>query len=329
MMSDSYRSSTWDSDEWERPRRRRGGPFARFRRWLRGRHQEDSEYGYESTGNHWYWPGPLGGTVAVVLIVTVVLALPAVVAASWGRGFPTLPGHAAAPPVAEPGGPTPDFNPPPYPPWETPGADATVPTGIPTQPDAADPATSGGQTGPLPTPLPTPVPTPAGGGTGSRFVAVTGGGCPETRNASYFAAYPAGRPVHNLSGGWAGQGCTDRFWSVPMSGSATDDPATYVLWFFATAPVTRGQCGIWAYVPKGPSDQDVAGNPTFYDVLRARDDRRVIGTFSIKQAPNRGMWAYGGAFTFDGGQIAVRLGNRGSGSGRHGAAQILVNCAAR
>jgi translation initiation factor IF-2 len=164
------------------------------------------------------------------------------------------------------------------------------------------------------------------------FVAVTGGGCPAANNASYFAAYLAGWPVENLSGGWTGRGCTDRFWAVPMSGSANSDPGdTYVLWFFVTAPVTSGGCDIWAYIPKTGRDRDVAGNPTTYEVLRSKEDQKVIGTFSIRQPEHRGTWAHGGTFGFDGGKIAVKLRNRGTGTGdaRHAAAQVLVHCKPR
>jgi hypothetical protein len=317
-----------DDDDWGRyheledvpPER---GPFARLRA-LFGRDRSMHGSSHES-GRRWYWR-PFGGTAAVVLLATVLLAIPAVVAASWGDGFP-IPSFAAPAdqPGAAPGEPGLDFAAPAYPPFATPGGDASG------GPDPLQPSGSGGPgaSGPLPSPLPTPYPQGAGGA--GTFVAVTGGGCPETANATYFAAYPAGGPVANLSGGWPGEGCTDRFWSVPMSGSTSaDDPATYVLWWFHNLPIAGGTCGIWTYVPKGPRDEDVAGDPTFYEVLRGRDDRRVIGTFSVEQAPNRGTWAYGGAFDFDGGQIAVRLGNRGSGAdgSRHGAAQILVNCAA-
>jgi hypothetical protein len=175
---------------------------------------------------------------------------------------------------------------------------------------------------------PLPVTAPGAGS----FVAVTGGGCPAATNASYFAAYPAGSPVANLSGGWVNGKCTDRFWSVPMSGSADrDDPGTYVLWWFTTAPVTSGDCEIWVYVPKTARAADVAGDPTRYDVLRSNEDRSVIGTFSVRQVANRGSWVKGGTFGFDGGRIAVRLNNRGDGGGgaRHGAAEVLTRCTPR
>jgi len=158
---------------------------------------------------------------------------------------------------------------------------------------------------------------------------MTGGGCPAAANASYFAAYPAGRPVANRTGGYRGSGCTDKFWAVPMSGRATvDDPGTYVLWWFDTSPVTEGKCRVWAYVPKTANDRDVAGDPTRYEVLRSREDRTVIGTFAIRQPAHRGEWAEGGTFAIKGGRMAVMLRNRGLGTdgARHAAAQVIVNC---
>jgi hypothetical protein len=339
-MSDRY-SSRWDEDSyWDeeddddsryaqrrqrRPRSRLGGFWSRLKR--RG----------------WYWPAPLGGVTAILLIGTIVLVLPVVLLVGYGRGVPGPARVAAAPPApgqTGPGAPDPNFNQVPYPSQQSGFEDVYNPPAVAESPYVASPGApgasgrpgvpgyGGGPTGPLPSPLPTPVPARRPGA--STFVAVTGGGCPETSYASYFAAYLAGRPVFNLSGGWGEQGCSDRFWSVPMSGAADrDEPLTYVMWYFRTAPVNRGACGIWTYVPKGSDEKDSAGDPSFYQVLRSRDDRRVIGSFSIKQAPNRGTWAYGGTFNFDGGQIAIRLGNRGTGAdgARHGAAQVLVNCA--
>src|SRR5262249_29872229 len=118
-------------------------------------------------------------------------------------------------------------------------------------------------------------------------------------------------------------------WSVPMSGSSTvDDPATYVLWWFSTGSFTTGRCQIWAYVPAGARDADVAGAPTLFYVQRSRTDQSVVGTFAVQQAASRGSWVAGGTFARSGGAIAVRMGNRGLGSGgaRHGAAQIAVQC---
>jgi translation initiation factor IF-2 len=270
------------------------------------------------------------------LIATIVVVLPAVVLIGKGSNVATS-RVAAAPPAPGQSGRgslDPNFNQVPYPSQQSAFEDVYNPPAVAESPYLASPGASGvpgyggGPIGPLPSPLPTPFPARRPGG--QSFIALTGGGCPETSYASYFAAYLAGRPVFNVSGGWAEQGCTDRFWSMPMSGVADrDEPLTYVMWYFKTSPVNRGACGIWTYVPKGGNETDSAGDPSFYQVLRSRDDRRVIGSFSIKQAANRGIWAYGGTFNFDGGQIAIRLGNRGTGANgaRHGAAQVLVNCA--
>jgi translation initiation factor IF-2 len=215
-------------------------------------------------------------------------------------------------------------------------ADPTVsaPTGVYPTPTDSDPGSTpgaGATTGP-----PTRAPTatagqPAAGQSMPNLQLLTGVGCPDAANASYYAAYEAGAPVATLVGGFAGGSCAGWFWSVPMSGSAsTDDPDTYVLWSFTIAAPAQGKCDIWAFVPQGASPQDVAGKPTTYKVVRSRDDLGQIGTFTIDQTAHRGHWVDGGSFPYSGGQIAVQMVNRGTGSGggRHGAAQVGINCTA-
>jgi translation initiation factor IF-2 len=160
---------------------------------------------------------------------------------------------------------------------------------------------------------------------------LTGVGCPATADASYLASYPAGTPVPTLPGGWTGNNCAGWFWSVPMSGSAaTDDLGTFVLWYFNTGALPRGKCHIWVYVPQGNTPQEVAGNPTTYKVLRSRDDPQETGSFSIDQTANRAQWVDAGSFAFDGGHLAVKMVNRGSGAAgdRHAAAQLALGCTA-
>jgi translation initiation factor IF-2 len=160
---------------------------------------------------------------------------------------------------------------------------------------------------------------------------VAGAGCPVTANAGAFARYRAGSAVKLLAGGFAGAGCAGWFWSVPMSGSATtDDPDTYVLWYFSTVPLSSGHCEIWVFVAQGSAPSDVAGKPTTYEVLRGRNDQRQTASFTVDQTANRGQWVDAGSFAFSGGQLAVKMVNRGSGAGgdRHAAAQLMPRCGA-
>jgi hypothetical protein len=298
---------------------------------------EDVEYGAPDPmprGPRWNWPGPLGGPAAVLLITLVVLAVPVAVAAHWATAPPApvaAPPAPAAPTHAAPTGPNylaPVVPQPNTLPTDDPdlyGPPGPAPTPLPLStvaPVAGQPGPSGAPAGSLPFLSSTPKP--------GSFVALTGAGCRDATTASYFAAYRAGTPISKGTGGWATNGCDGTFWSVPMSGSATeDDPETYVLWFFNTGSTSSRKCEVWTYVPKSPTALDAAGDPTVYQVVRSRDDQGVIGTFSVKQPAHRGTWVDGGSFAPEGGQIAVKLVNRGTGrnGARHAAGQVVVNCA--
>jgi hypothetical protein len=265
----------------------------------------------------WHWPAPFGGPATITLIALVLLAVPVAVAIRWTSA--TVSASVSAPPASvatSTPGPTE-----PAPLFSEPAIPDPTPTPEPTM-------SYGGSASPDPHHSPSSA-APAQPATTGAFAAIAGPGCRETTAAGSYAAYPAGWPVSTVAGGFTGNGCTGRFWAVPMSGSAKmDDSDTHVLWWFSTAPVMRGKCDIWVFVPKAKRALDVAGDPTVYQVLRGRDDDRVIDTFSIRQQQKQGTWVKGGTFANDGGQIAVRLRNRGAGTGdaRHAAAQIVTNC---
>ncbi len=284
----------------------------------------------------WHWPRPLGGTGALLVVTLVLIAAVAVVAAGAGHSRPTAkpvqrPAPTAAPstpgwyvygavgdnPVApDPGGS---------------GALATSPADPgPSDPGPSTTPTDGGSDPPSGSQPPVPTATGPGdlpGGSGTQLLA--GVGCPSGANASVFAHYLAGSPAQTHLGGFAGSGCTGLFWSVPMSGSAsTDDPDTYVLWYFNTTPMSTGHCEIWVFVPQGDSPQQAAGNPTVYQVLHSRSDTHPIGTFSVNQTTNQSQWVDAGSFAVTDGQLAVKLVNRGAGTdgASHGAAQLMLRC---
>lgn len=170
-------------------------------------------------------------------------------------------------------------------------------------------------------------PRPATSRSSARLVMVTGVGCRPSAEAGYFAAYPAGAVPPTRQGGWAGGGCTGVFWTVPMSGAPQDSPNMYVLWWFAPSGVTRASCDVSVYVPASTRSQDVAGRPTQYLVQRGREDTTVVGSFAIDQTINRGRWVSAGRYSLYNGQIAIRMGNRGTGlADRHAAAQVWLDC---
>jgi translation initiation factor IF-2 len=303
-----------------------------------------------------YWQGPFGGPAAVLLITTVVLAIFTVGAIHLYRGVPKpqagrAPRQTAPRPVAEPapqfGTGFPGVEKAQAEPWPTFAAESgnlpdTVAGGGSTGGGVGGSSTGGGVGGGS---------TvgggssrggagggssgdgggPPGGGGGGVFSAIAGRGCPETGQAGSFANYTARSPIISVDGGFSGYGCTGGFWSVPMSGSPdTDDPGTFVEWWFAMGAARSGSCKIWTYVPQPADPGEVAGNPTNFLVLRGRTDPGVAGSFSVNQTAERFSWHFAGSFPYSNGTIAVKLLNRGVGGGgaRHGAAQVLVNCRA-
>ena len=281
--------------------------------------------GGRSRRSGWHWPRPLGGTGALLVVTVVLIAAVAVVAAGSGhaRSAPRPNRSAAVPAPAAPNG----FQ------FGSVGYD---PTAGPADPVGTDPTPALPDLGATATTPPpksgSGQPAPKSPGPSDQAVPdgdlLTGVGCPTTANVTFFAHYLAGAPMEVRTGGYAGAGCAGWFWSVPMSGSATDDPDTYVVWSFTTAPLDHGHCEIRAYVPQAASAQEAAGNPTFYQVMRSRTDSKPTGSFSINQTANRGQWVDTGSFAFDHGQLAVKLVNRGSGTGgaRHAAAQLMLRC---
>jgi len=259
----------------------------------------------------------MGGTAGAVLALTVLVATGVAVSGRWGHE--TYPAARAAAPAAAP---SPSLSALSVQDWDI-GA-TPAPAGSDDPPSGRSPAAAGGSVAPS-TAAPPP-PAPAGA-----FVAVAGDSCPQTAISGSYVAYPLGNPVTELMGGWRDNGCTGRFWSVPMSGSATDDPQTYAVWWFATGSVQRGTCAISVYVPDSDSTKDVAGNPTVYQVTRGRDDKTVVGVFSVDQTATRGSWVRVGSFPDTTGTIAVKLVNHGDGTdgGRHAAAQVQAICTPR
>lgn len=278
----------------------------------------------------WHWPRPLGGTGALLVVTLVLIAAVAVVATGAGHSRATAGPSRPPTPTVTPTAPgwyvygaigdnrvAPD-----------PGGVSALPAG-PADPGPSASPTDTGSAPPSVSQQPVPKATGPGDVPGSATQLLAGVGCPSSANASVFAHYLAGSPAQTHLGGFAGSGCTGLFWSVPMSGSATtDDPDTYVLWYFDTAPMTTGHCEIWVFVPQGDSPQEAAGNPTVYQVLHSRNDPRQIGTFSVNQTANQGQWVDAGSFAVTDGQLAVKLVNRGAGTGgaSHGAAQLMLRC---
>lgn len=135
-------------------------------------------------------------------------------------------------------------------------------------------------------------------------------------------------------GGHNGDGCDGSFTAVPMSGSKTQDGGARVLWWWSVGSESE-RCTIEVHIPPwtGNSD-DVAGDPTHYEVLSDPKDlnSRYAG-FQISQVSNRGRLVDVGTFDVQDGVIAVLMLDRGQDWGNedrdlahHAAAQIKVTC---
>ncbi len=169
------------------------------------------------------------------------------------------------------------------------------------------------------------------------YTAVTGEGCPQTKDHGYFRKGFAADWRTPPRGGWTGDGCRGAVVSVPMSGDPRkDDDDNVVVWWFTTAPVTTGNCAVSAYVPDTGTPSDSAGQPAHYLVFGTTDATGpAVGQFDVDQTRNRGRWVEGGRFPVSrGGRLSVRMVTRGIdfGPGRDGAhlgvSALRVSCTA-
>ncbi|MEC4020232.1 hypothetical protein [Streptomyces sp. H27-D2] len=191
-------------------------------------------------------------------------------------------------------------------------------------------------------PAPTRKPAPAAGRGGgvvqsaATYDSVAGPSCPTPSRGGYYEQNrfnDGGHGWYNLTGGgYSDSGCTGVFASVPVSGDRNKDGNSRVMWWWEPGPGSRS-CAISVYVPRGPSDRDVAGRPTTYDVLTDPfDPTTKVGGFTVDQIAHRASWVGVGTFAVKGGKIGVKLLDRGddASSGmpdaHHAAGQMKVNC---
>ncbi|MER7107349.1 adhesin [Streptomyces sp. NPDC000229] len=135
------------------------------------------------------------------------------------------------------------------------------------------------------------------------------------------------------SGGFRGGGCDGRFTALPMSGSPDRDGTGTATW---TWPVGTDytRCALAVYVPKGPRDIDVAGDPTVYRVLADPDDRTsTYAVFGVLQTIHRGTLVQVGTYPVKSPTFTVHLTDRGRDWGaasltgaHHAAAQLRLTC---
>jgi hypothetical protein len=129
-------------------------------------------------------------------------------------------------------------------------------------------------------------------------------------------------------GGWASDGCLGSFEAIPMSGDPVkNDPNLYALWWFSPGP-DMSRCNVFVYVPEAERPSDAGATEAHYLVLAGRPVGPVA-QFVINQAAHAGEWVAAGQYASSGGNIAVRLDNRGKPehpSVRIAVAQVKVTC---
>ncbi|MEV5594291.1 hypothetical protein [Streptomyces sp. NPDC052496] len=210
--------------------------------------------------------------------------------------------------------------------------------------DAATPG--GGQKPPAAPPEPTKSPTPeakkptpprvAGAGAKVTYEGIAGPGCPTPPRGGYHQAGVHGEVGvgwYGLTGGSTREGgCSGQFTSVPMSGDPNKDTDNNIMWWWEPGPESRS-CQVLVYVPSGPSERDVQGSPTHYQVLTDPfNPGSKVGAFTVDQVAHRGSWQQAGAFPVRQNKIGVKLMDRGDNHspGRdrahHGAGAVKVVC---
>ncbi|MET9802592.1 adhesin [Streptomyces sp. NPDC006368] len=135
------------------------------------------------------------------------------------------------------------------------------------------------------------------------------------------------------SGGHRDEVCDGRFTALPMSGSPTRDGTSTVTWSWPVG-TSYERCALAVYVPKGPRDIDVAGDPTVYRVLADPDDpASAYAAFGVRQPRHRGTLLQVGTYPVRSPVFTVHLTDRGRDWGaeslvgaHHAAAQLRLTC---
>ncbi|MFE9612474.1 hypothetical protein [Streptomyces sp. NPDC006012] len=121
-------------------------------------------------------------------------------------------------------------------------------------------------------------------------------------------------------GGYASNGCTGRFRSVPMSGEGKD-AGNYATWAFNTGGrVTSGTCSVSVHIPDSSDIRHVGGDPSYYTVHSGGSASGTqLASFTIDQTSQPGQWVAAPSVKISDGRLAVVLHDRGNDWNSHGA----------
>ncbi|MGW2014950.1 hypothetical protein [Streptomyces sp. NPDC001927] len=136
------------------------------------------------------------------------------------------------------------------------------------------------------------------------------------------------------TGGYGSSGCNGDFFAMPMSGHNGSDAKNSMLWTFRTGAVTTGTCQVAVHIPNNSDIKAVGGKPSYYTVHAGDSGSSpFLGSFTVNQPSQLGRWVGAGSFRITGGQLAVKLHDRGqdwSGSTKtyahHGGDAVRVQC---
>ncbi len=189
----------------------------------------------------------------------------------------------------------------------------------------------------LPSRIAPPRATPSGGAPSGppEYAVWAGPGC------ATGTTYREGGRVENgdaawytvASGGLRDGGCDGRFTALPMSGSPDRDGTGTATWTWPVGDAYT-RCALAVFVPKGPRDIDVAGDPTVYRVLADADDpTSAYAAFGVLQTAHRGTLVQVGTYPVRSSTFTVRLTDRGRDWGarsrlgaHHAASQLRLTC---
>jgi hypothetical protein len=145
--------------------------------------------------------------------------------------------------------------------------------------------------------------------------------------------------ISTPAGGYAADGCSGAFDSMPLSGKPTAyDSNRYAVWTFSPGTAYKNaSCSVAVYVPKGGSLTTVGGAPAHYLYYGAPADSTPapapLGSFTVNQVTNPDKWVPGPTFVAANGVVSVRLVDAGvnaapAAGAREAVAQVRLTCQA-
>lgn len=126
-----------------------------------------------------------------------------------------------------------------------------------------------------------------------------------------------------VGGDWTGDGCRGDYRYTAASGDDLPGHDGFV-WWFRPARLRTGSCSVRLHIPQAGTWY-VGGHPAYYTV-RSGAGGTVVGAFAVDQVRHHGQWVDAGRFPLTGGQLSVRLSDRGPTRDNVAAGALSVRC---